>query len=89
MGAAEAGLHLVARLDGAGLDNGGLDDRTAQRRAAAAGLATQALAGHYLERPEAAYPGGPPPRGLVLGYAAVPEEEIEPAVARLAAALRP
>ena len=42
----------------------------------------------YLGRPEAAYPHHPPPRGLLLGYAAVPEAEIEPAVKILAQALR-
>ena len=83
----DAGLHLVARLV-ARRDGTGLDDREARRRAAAAGIMSQALSDHYLADPEAAYPHHPPPRGLLLGYAAVPEAEIEPAVKSLARALR-
>jgi GntR family transcriptional regulator/MocR family aminotransferase len=85
---AEAGLHLVASLKGGGPQGTPLDDREAQKRAAAAGIVTQALSNHYLETPEAAYPDRPPPRGLMLGYAAVPEPEVEPAVARLAEAVQ-
>ena len=70
---AHAGLHLVAWLPP------GVDDRAAAERAAAAGVEAQALSDHALERPECG--------GLLLGYAAVPEPEVDQAVARLARAL--
>jgi GntR family transcriptional regulator/MocR family aminotransferase len=70
---AHAGLHLVAWLPP------GVDDRAAAERAAAAGVEAQALSDHALERPERG--------GLLLGYAAVPEPEVDQAVARLARAL--
>jgi GntR family transcriptional regulator / MocR family aminotransferase len=70
---AHAGLHLVAWLPP------GADDRAAADRAAAAGVEAQALSDHALERPERG--------GLLLGYAAVPEPEIDRASVRLARAL--
>ena len=70
---AHAGLHLVAWLPP------GADDRAAAERAAAAGVEAQALSDHALERPGRG--------GLLLGYAAVPEPEIDRATARLARAL--
>jgi GntR family transcriptional regulator / MocR family aminotransferase len=71
---AHAGLHLVGWLPP------GADDRAAAARAAAHGVEAQPLSAHALQ---------PPVRGgLLLGYAAVPEPEIERAAARLAVALR-
>lgn len=70
---AHAGLHLVAWL------RPGADDRAAAERAAAAGVEAQALSDHALERPVRG--------GLLLGYAAVPEPEIDQATLRLARAL--
>jgi GntR family transcriptional regulator/MocR family aminotransferase len=71
---AHAGLHLVGWLPA------GTDDRAAAARAAAHEVEAQPLSAHALR---------PPVRGgLLLGYAAVPEPEIERAAGRLAAALR-
>lgn len=69
----EAGMHLVARFTPE--LSARMDDRTAYERAAEAGISTTALSGFYAE--------GPGPHGLLLGYAAVPEEEMPAAVARL------
>jgi GntR family transcriptional regulator/MocR family aminotransferase len=70
---AHAGLHLVGWLPA------GADDRAAAAGAAAHGVEAQPLSAHALR---------PPVRGgLLLGYAAVPEPEIERAAGRLAAAL--
>jgi len=70
---AEAGMHLVGWLPE------GADDREAARRAAAKGVEATALS---------MYGSEPSPRGgLLLGYAAVGEEEIRVGVRRLAAAL--
>jgi GntR family transcriptional regulator/MocR family aminotransferase len=77
-----AGLHLVARLAPALAAR--MDDRQAAARAAAAGLATPALSSYYLNRD----PDAPPEQGLLLGYAAVSEPEIEAGIAALARALR-
>lgn len=68
-----AGMHLVGRLAP------GLDDRRVAEAAAAAGIEAPALSGYY-QGPARA-------RGLLLGYAGVPEAEMVPAVARLAAAV--
>ncbi|MDP4025912.1 PLP-dependent aminotransferase family protein [Methylobacterium sp. NEAU 140] len=73
----EGGMHLVARPGPAW--RFGPDDRRAAAALAAAGLSAVALS---------AYHAGPPEPGLLLGYAAVPERAIEPAVRRMAAALR-
>jgi GntR family transcriptional regulator/MocR family aminotransferase len=79
-----AGLHLVARL--APELKARMDDRAAAARAAAAGLATPPLSSYYLEPdPDAA---APPEQGLLLGYAAVSELEIEAGIVALARALR-
>ncbi len=83
-----AGLHLVARL--APALEARLDDRQAAARAAAVGLATPALSSYYLE-PDPGADGDaatPPEQGLLLGYAAVSEPEIEAGIATLARALR-
>jgi GntR family transcriptional regulator/MocR family aminotransferase len=72
--AAHAGLHLVGWLPT------GTDDRAAAARAAEPGVQAQPLSAHALQ---------PPGRGgLLLGYAAVPEPEIEQGARRLAQALR-
>ncbi|GIK99582.1 MAG: GntR family transcriptional regulator [Alphaproteobacteria bacterium] len=73
----QAGMHLVAELL-PGLARR-MDDRGAAAKAHAAGLAAIALSTFYM---------GPPRRqGLLLGYAAMREEEMDAAVRRLAAAL--
>jgi GntR family transcriptional regulator/MocR family aminotransferase len=82
----EAGLHLVGRMTEALARR--MDDREAEARAAGAGLAPRALSRFYLGPPEASYRDRPPPLGLLLGFAALPDAEIEPATERLAAALR-
>ncbi|MGF1609588.1 MAG: PLP-dependent aminotransferase family protein [Kiloniellales bacterium] len=74
----DTGLHLVGRLS-EGLA-AHMDDQGAARRAAAAGLSVAPLSSFYMKRPAA--------QGLLLGYAGIPEEQIEPAVKRLAEALR-
>jgi GntR family transcriptional regulator / MocR family aminotransferase len=65
-----AGMHLVGRLAP------DVDDRALALAAAAVGIETPALSGYY-QGPAAA-------RGLLLGYAGVPEPSVRPAVARLA-----
>lgn len=74
-----AGMHLVADL-GPALA-GRMSDREASARAHAAGIAAPPLSAYFAGRPTR--------EGLLLGYAAVPEAEMEPALRRLAAALRP
>ncbi len=81
----EGGLHLVGQMTAALA--GRLSDREAEARAAAAGLAPRALSRFYLEQPEMSYRASPPARGLLLGFAALADEEIEPAVRTLAKAL--
>jgi GntR family transcriptional regulator/MocR family aminotransferase len=88
----QAGLHLVAYL-AAGLAHR-MNDREAERRAVAAGLGAQALSRYYFVPPGETAAGGPSPadlllapEGLLLGFAAVPEDEIERGIERLAAAL--
>jgi len=73
----QAGMHLVAELL-PGLARR-MDDRSAAARANAAGLAAIALSTFYMGRPRR--------QGLLLGYAAMREEEMDAAVQRLAAAL--
>ena len=70
---AEAGLHLVGRLPE------DVEDREASRHARAAGVEVPALS-LYGARPQAR-------RGLLLGYAAVAEPEIQSGVRGLAKAL--
>jgi GntR family transcriptional regulator/MocR family aminotransferase len=65
-----AGMHLVGRLAPH------TDDRALALAAAAVGIETPALSSYY-QGPAAA-------RGLLLGYAGVPEPTVGPAVARLA-----
>ncbi len=74
-----AGMHLVADLAPALALR--MDDREAAARAAAAGIGAPALSFYYL--------GKPARQGLLLGYAALNEAEIEQHVRRLAAALAP
>ncbi len=87
----EAGLHVVARL--APELAARLDDRAAEARAAAAGLTAPALSSFYLGAPGDGAPsdgvGSGPPcgQGLLLGYAAVAEPEIEKGIETLARAL--
>lgn len=73
----EAGMHLVARLAPALAAR--MDDREAAARAAQAGLTAPPLS--------AFFHGKPTERGLLLGYAAVAEDAMDGAVARLAGAL--
>jgi GntR family transcriptional regulator / MocR family aminotransferase len=74
VGSADAGLHAVGWLPS------GTDDRAVAARAAQHGIQAQPLSAHALQ---------PPSRGgLLLGYAAVPEPEIEQAVRHLAEVLR-
>ncbi|WP_375456629.1 PLP-dependent aminotransferase family protein [uncultured Methylobacterium sp.] len=75
----EGGMHLVARPGPAW--PAGLGDVAAARACAEAGIATVALSAYHAD-PEAAAPG------LLLGYAAVPERAVAPAVLRMAEALR-
>ena len=71
--AEEAGMQLAARFPRA------RDDRTVAARLAAAGVVAPPLSIYYLGRPRL--------RGLLLGYAGVPEREIGPAVQTLAGVL--
>ena len=70
-----------------------MDDRAAEARAAAAGLTAPALSSFYLGAPGAGAPndgaghGAPCGQGLLLGYAAVAEPEIERGIETLARAL--
>jgi GntR family transcriptional regulator/MocR family aminotransferase len=71
------GMHLIGYLH----PNlaGRMDDREASWRAAAVGVAVPPLSGHWI---------GPAKRqGLLLGYTALPERQIDAVVARLAKAL--
>jgi GntR family transcriptional regulator/MocR family aminotransferase len=75
---AEAGMHILARQKPAMTVR--MDDIQATRRAEAAGITVSPLSSFYHEYPAQ--------QGLMLGYAAVDEEEIPKAVEKLAAALR-
>jgi GntR family transcriptional regulator/MocR family aminotransferase len=84
----QAGLHVVARL--APELAARMDDRAAEARAAAAGLSAPALSSFYLGAPGAGANtgrGAPCVQGLLLGYAAVAEPEIEAGIETLARAL--
>jgi GntR family transcriptional regulator/MocR family aminotransferase len=70
---ASTGMQLAAYLDGR------MDDRVASRAAADAGIVAHPLSAYWL--------GTPTRGGLHLGFAAVPEAEMAPTVARLARAL--
>ena len=73
---AETGLHLLLQAEGR-------DEETLTAAAERAGVRVYGLSGYYT-------PDGAPPSGgmggVVLGYAGFPPEQIEEAVARLAAA---
>ena len=69
---AATGMHLVASLAD------GIDDRKLARAAAELGVETPALSTYYRAHP--------PRRGLLLGYAGVPEKVIPRALATLARA---
>jgi len=73
----EGGMHLIARPGPAWPAARG--DADAVARLGRAGISTVALS---------AYHAGPPEPGLLLGYAAVPERAIEPAVRRMAETVR-
>jgi GntR family transcriptional regulator/MocR family aminotransferase len=74
IGEAEAGMHLLGTLPA------GSDDVALAARAAEAGVIVRPLSVHYLERAART--------GLLLGYAGVPEREIDRGVERLAEVLR-
>lgn len=73
----EGGMHLLARPGAAWRP--ALDDAAAAAALARAGISAVALS---------AYHAGAPQPGLLLGYAAVPERAIDPAVRRMAETLR-
>ncbi|WP_092040919.1 PLP-dependent aminotransferase family protein [Methylobacterium pseudosasicola] len=73
----EGGMHLIARPGPAWPD--ALGDAEAVARLGRAGISAVALSAYHVGAPEP---------GLLLGYAAVPERAIEPAVQRLAETLR-
>lgn len=74
----DAGLHLVGWLTPGAAER--LGDRGAAEVAAKAGIAVSPLCDYFV--------GTPDRQGLLLGYAAVPEDEIERGTRRLAEALR-
>jgi GntR family transcriptional regulator / MocR family aminotransferase len=67
----EAGLHFVLELPG------DVDDRAVTAQALAAGVVTRPLVNYYMKEADAR-------RGLMLGYACVPNEQIAPNFAKLA-----
>jgi GntR family transcriptional regulator/MocR family aminotransferase len=71
---AEAGMHLVAALPP------GTDDVALAAEVARAGIVVRPLSVHYVGRPVR--------NGLLLGYAGVPEREIDRGVEVLARVLR-
>jgi GntR family transcriptional regulator / MocR family aminotransferase len=71
------GMHLVGYLH-AGLATR-MDDVEASRRAAATGIAVPPLSSHWIGRARR--------QGLLLGYTALPERQIDTVVSRLAKAL--
>jgi GntR family transcriptional regulator/MocR family aminotransferase len=76
-----AGLHLVGYAEG---PIARLDDRELARRLGNAGIIAPALSGYYV----GGYHGGARKRsGLLLGYAAVPDAILEPAVKRMSEVL--
>ena len=73
----QSGMHLVGMFSP---DlSARLQDKAASELLAEAGITAPPLSGYYR--------GGDVAQGLLLGYAAVPEEEIEPAVRRMAEVL--
>jgi GntR family transcriptional regulator/MocR family aminotransferase len=71
-----AGLHLVARPVGA---LARIPDTEVARRLNAAGIVAPALSGYYV--------GKRLQSGLLLGFAAVPDDLVEPALRRMAEVL--
>ena len=74
-GCGDAGLHLVLGLPPH------TDDAAVAQAALRAGISTRPLSLYHLRQPAAS-------KGLLLGYGAVPEEEIGPSFARLAQVVR-
>lgn len=74
----DAGLHLALRLP----DD--CDDQALSAAALQQGLVVRPLSGYYLQTTAQEQRQ----RGLILGYASVPEEQIGPAFARLAALIQ-
>src|SRR5215470_18260276 len=72
--AAEAGMHVVAELPV------GADDVAIAARAADAGVIARPISTQFLQRPTR--------RALLLGYAGVPEREIDRGVEQLARVLQ-
>ncbi len=70
----DAGLHLVMQLPP------GSDDRAVAAAALERNIVVRPLSGYYAQRERAA-------SGLLIGYACVPDEEIEPAFNTLAEAI--
>jgi GntR family transcriptional regulator/MocR family aminotransferase len=75
----DAGLHLMGWLKPGLAER--LGDRGAAQAAAAAGIAVAPLSDYFIS-------DEPARQGLLLGYAAVPEDDIERGAKRLAEALR-
>ena len=73
----DGGMHLIARPGSAWPDT--LDDAEAVAQLGRAGISAVALSAYHVGAPEP---------GLLLGYAAVQERAIEPAVRRMAEILR-
>ncbi|WP_025916861.1 PLP-dependent aminotransferase family protein [Herminiimonas sp. CN] len=71
----DAGLHLALHLPP------GCDDLTICSEARAAGIITRPLSGYYMQAANAR-------RGLMLGYACVPNEQIAPAFDKLAGIIK-
>jgi GntR family transcriptional regulator/MocR family aminotransferase len=67
----DAGLHLVLRLPD------GVDDRAVASEALAENIVVRPLSGYFARRDNAG-------SGLLIGYACVPDEDIEPAFETLA-----
>jgi GntR family transcriptional regulator/MocR family aminotransferase len=74
LGPTDAGMHVVAHLDGRH------DDLVLASRAAEAGFGAAALSRQYLRRH--------PPAGLLLGFTGSPPDELRSGVRRLAGLLR-
>lgn len=71
----DAGLHLALHLPN------GCDDVAISREALAAGIITRPLSGYYMQAASTR-------RGLMLGYACVPDAHIAPAFDKLAAIIK-
>jgi len=77
VGADPGGMHLVGYLHERLQSR--MDDREASRRAAAVGITVPPLSSHWLGRAKR--------QGLLLGYTALPDRQVDMAVRRLAKAL--